>query len=128
MRFAFCLFLVGAVCTGCAGSQWHVLTDKDGLTLTISNPTEQPDPTTWIKADGAYTRARLIVEMGKLAGDSGLGAELVILAEQAKAREYESARLDALRLTTWFEEKKHQHRIPPTYTRRAFGQPDHHKP
>ncbi len=132
ITLAIILCVTVATATGC-GTTWSVDLDKDGTHLTVSHAERQPESAAFVRVDAVpvqqITRADLITEMGKLAGDAALGAELVILAEQAaigRDREDESARQDALRLAKWFYRRIHGRTNPVngvvTRARREFGE------
>lgn len=126
---ALCLCLVPFV--GCAGTE---VTFTDGKNTAKIRFPDVPTPVEYVKADTIpepkpIDRAALIVEMGKLAGDKALGAELVVIAEQAAAntdRKDEDARQDALRIATWLHERITGRRRATggveSNSRRAFGE------
>ncbi len=66
-------------------------------------------------------RAKLIVEMGMLAGDVGLGAELVVVAEEYADGQPAQAHEDTLRIAEWLHERKSGRCRA---VRRAFGKVD----
>lgn len=65
------------------------------------------------------TRAELITALGEIAGDTGLGAELVVIAEEFGDRQFESAHENSLRVSTWIHERETKRLDSPR--RRAWG-------
>lgn len=129
LAITLCLALL---LVGCAGTE---VTFSDGKNTAKIRFPDSPAPVEYVKADTipeppTIDRATLLVEMGKLAGDNALGAELVVIAEQAAAntdRKDEDARQDALRLATWFFERSTRNRRKTggdveSNSRRAFGE------
>ena len=130
LAITLCLALL---LVGCAGTE---VTFTDGKNTASIRFADSPTPVEYVKADtvpepAPIDRAALIIEMGKLAGDNALGAELVVIAEQAAAntnRKDEDARQDALRIATWFYERSTRNRrktgtgAVESNSRRAFGE------
>lgn len=110
MRLAAAL-LVLLVAVGCATDTALELIDSKGQRVKVTWRGTQSE---YVRADAIpavpepkpLTREDAINLMIDLSGDVGLGAELVVIAEQAKKHENKGAWLDSLRLATWFHERE----------------------
>lgn len=105
MRLAALLLLL--VTVGCADTALELI-DANGSRVKVTWRGTQQE---YVRADAVpavpppLTRTDIINLMVEAAGDPGLGAELVVIAEQAKRGENKGAWIDALRLATWFHER-----------------------
>jgi len=121
--------LLAILATGCAGDMEFLYdTDDKVVSVKFRNGEQQsfiPETQLEEEKKRERTRAEIIVLMGEVAGDSGLGAELVIIAEQYKASKKREAHENSLRVTAWIheqEERESSWRGTERRSRRAFGE------
>ena len=107
---------------------------RDGTTKTFvdSGELEKASKELEEQIKAPPTKAELIVGLGALAKDKGLGAELVVIAEEFGEGRFQESHEDTLRTATWIhdqEERSHRReswRDVERRSRRAFGElPDH---